>query len=96
METQVDACRRLYRGSFKMAHIAGLVGAIIVCAVILIARVANIPPNGITWGMVVFSPLAVYGTVFALMLWNFGRAMKRSRALDEVGRQSFVAVVRRS
>jgi len=92
MENKVDACRRLHRGTVKTAFLTGLAGAIIAWAVLLIIKVANNPLNHLTWGVVIFSPLFVYLMVVAMMLWNFGRAMKRSRALDEVSRQSLASV----
>ncbi|MBA3573222.1 MAG: hypothetical protein H0W34_14900 [Pyrinomonadaceae bacterium] len=96
MENRVDACRRLHHGTVKTAFLTGLVGAIIACALLLIIKVANNPPNQMTWGVVVLFPLFVFWIVCAGMLWNFGRAMKRSRALDEVNRQSLVSVAEHS
>ncbi len=96
MENRVDACRRLHRGTVKMAFLTGSAGATIACTLLLIHKVADIPTNRMTWGVVLLSPLLVFGVVCAGMLWNFGRAMKRSRALDEVNRQSFVSVAERS
>jgi energy-converting hydrogenase Eha subunit A len=93
METRVETCRRQHRGAFKWAHFAGFVSAVIAYAALVLAKLADYPPVRMTWGTVAVFPLVVYAIVFAIMLWNFGRAMKRSRVLDAVvDQQSFVSV----
>ena len=94
MDTQVDVCRRQHCGSFKRAHIAGFASAIVVFAVLILAKLANHPLAQVTWDTVAVFPLAVYLVVFVVMLWNFARAMKRARILDldEVDSQYFVSV----
>ena len=87
METQVEACRREHRGSFKRAHIGGVTSACIAYAALILSKLTNFGPDRMSWEKVAVLPLAVYAIVFAFMLWNFGRAMKRSLERDGMDRQ---------
>lgn len=84
METQVEACQREHRGSFKRAHIVGFAGAVIAAAALILTKVTNFGIDRMSWETVAVFPLAVYAVVFAVMLWSFGRAMKRSLAVDGI------------
>jgi hypothetical protein len=84
MENRVDACRRINRGTVKTAFSTSSAVAMIAGAVLLIVKVAKMAPNQMTWGEVLLSSVLAFMIVFVMMLWNFGRAMKRSRALDQL------------
>ncbi len=92
METRVEACQRQHSGSFKRAHIGGFAGAITVFAMLILSKLMNFPSVWLTWKTVAVFPLVVYAIVFFGMLWNFARAMKTSRALDDAEQQPFGSV----
>jgi hypothetical protein len=83
METRADACQHRYSGSFKRAHIGGFASALIAYAALTISKLTNYPADQLTWNTVAFFPLVVYAIVFAGMVSNFARAMKRARTLDD-------------
>jgi membrane protein implicated in regulation of membrane protease activity len=91
METRVKACQREHSGSFKRANMAGLAGALIAFATLIVSKLTSFSSTQLTWDTVALVPFAVYAVVFIGMLWTFARAMKRSRALDEADQQSFAS-----
>jgi hypothetical protein len=83
MNNHVDDCRESCGRSYGMAHLGGCFAAIIVMAVLVPAKLANLLPDGMTALRVMLWPVLAYGLVFAAMLWRLGRAIKRARAIDE-------------
>jgi hypothetical protein len=83
MNNHVEVCRASCGRSYGMAHLGGCFAAIIVMVVLVPAKLANLLPDGMTALRVMLWPVLAYALVFAAMLWNLGRAIKRARAIDE-------------
>jgi len=80
---RVDACRELYRGSFKKANLVACLAGIVALAVLIPAEMADYLPGQMSTVRIMLYALMVYGLAFATMMWIPGRAMKKSRALDD-------------
>jgi len=80
---RVDACRELYRGSFKKAQLVACLAGIAALAVLLPAQMAGYLPDRMSTSRVLLGALAVYAMTLATMMWIPGRAMKKSRRLDD-------------
>ncbi len=79
----VDACRELYRGSFKKANLVACLAGIVALAVLIPAEMAGYLPVEMSTVRIMLFALMIYGLAFAMMLWIPGRAMKKSHAQDD-------------
>lgn len=80
---RVDACRELYRGSFKKAQYVACLAGMLALAVLLAAKNWGYLPDHFSTSRIVLGPVVTYGMALAAMMWFPGRALKKSRRLDD-------------
>jgi len=80
---RVDACRERYFGAFKKANLVACLAGIVALAVLIPAGMAEYLPDQMSTVRITLSAVLAYGLAFATMMWIPGRALKRSRALDD-------------
>ncbi len=80
---RVDTCRELYRGSFKKAQLVACLAGMVALAVLLPAKMAGYLPDELSKSRVLMGAFTVYALALATMMWIPGRAMKKSRRLDD-------------
>ncbi len=80
---RVDACRELYRGSFKKAQLVACVAGMVALAVLLPVEMAGYLPDHLSTSRVLLGAFMVYALALATMMWMPGRAMKESHRLDD-------------
>lgn len=80
---RVDACRELYRGSFKRAQIVAIVAGMVALAVLIPAQIGGYLPGQLPTSRIVVGAFVVYALALVMMMWIPGRAVKESRRLDD-------------
>jgi hypothetical protein len=80
---RAEACRDLHRGSFKKANIFACLAAIVALAGLSVAERAAYLPGQMSTARILLCAVMAYGLVFAAMMWIPGRALKKSRSLDD-------------
>jgi len=80
---RVDACRELYRGSFKKAQLVACLAGMVALAVLLPAEMAGYLPDHLSTSRVLLGAFMVYALALVTMMWIPGRAMKKSHRLDD-------------
>jgi hypothetical protein len=83
MENQVEACRESAGRYCSVAHIGACAAAISLLVLLVAAKLGGWLPIGVGPVRVTLWTALTYGFVFAAMHWKLGRAIKRSRLLDE-------------
>jgi uncharacterized membrane protein YesL len=81
----VDACRELYRGSFKKANTVACLAGVMALAVLVPVAVADYLPDDISTTRIILAAVMAYALTFATMMWIPGRALKESRMRDDAG-----------
>ena len=83
MNSEWNAFRASRGKSYSAAHISGCIAAIVVMAVLVVAkRGGYLPASMHLQRLAVFTILA-YGFVAAGMLWRLGRGAKRMKEAEE-------------
>ena len=80
---RVDACRELYRGSFKKAQLVACLAGMVALGVLVPAEIAGYLPDNLSTSRIVLGAFMVYAMALATMMWIPGRALKKSRRLDD-------------